>query len=698
MNRPLLSSLLLACSINFVHAAPPVHPALGGGPVNDLCGGVTPVPLATGDSLTFIGDNTNATFTGDAVPGNLLDQYPFPNTWHAITTAECADVTVSYCGTDSGWSNVWKLLTTGCPADSIIYPSVQDTTTCANGNWTFTFTGLAAGTYWLPVPNVGFGQGGGPYQVAVTAMACGSNVPANDLCGDVTPEALSMGGTLTFTGDNTNATFAGDAVAGNILDQYPSPNTWHAFTTGECADVTVSYCGTNSGWSNVWKLLTTDCPADSIIYPSVQETTTCANGNWTFSFTGLAAGTYWLPVPNVGFGQGGGPYQVEVTAMACGSNVPANDLCGDVTPEALSMGGTLTFTGDNTSATFAGDAVAGNILDQYPSPNTWHAFTTVECADVTVSYCGTNSGWSNVWKLLTTDCPADSIINPSAQETTTCANGNWTFSFTGLPAGTYLLPVPNVGFGQGGGAYSITVSAALCAGMPPANDLCGGVSAVALAVDDTLQFTGDNTNATFAGDAVPGSVLDQTPLANTWHAFTTTGCADVTVSYCGTDSGWSSVWKLLTTACPADSCIFPTAQDTTTCGNGNWTFSFDNLLPGTYWLPVPNVGFGQGGGPYDVAVSAVDCAVGMEARDDVAPWRIWPNPTDGELYVSTAIVSGPVQLELLDMAGRTAWGATMWVTAGTPSVIHFGSGMAAGTYLLRITTAAGRAAKPVVLR
>jgi hypothetical protein len=110
-----------------------------------------------------------------------------------------------------------------------------------------------------------------------------------------------------------------------------------------------------------------------------------------------------------------------------------------VTPvKHLATGTTLTFTGDNTSATFPGDAVAGNILDQYPSPNTWHAFTTAECADVTVSYCGTNSGWSNVWKLLTTGCPADSIINPSAQETTTCANGNWTFSFTGLPAGTYL--------------------------------------------------------------------------------------------------------------------------------------------------------------------------------------------------------------------------------------------------------------------
>ncbi|MCL4281426.1 MAG: hypothetical protein KJZ58_04095, partial [Flavobacteriales bacterium] len=45
-------------------------------------------------------------------------------------------------------------------------------------------------------------------------------IPPNDLCANITPEALPTGSTLTFTGDNTNATFAGDSEPGTLLDQY----------------------------------------------------------------------------------------------------------------------------------------------------------------------------------------------------------------------------------------------------------------------------------------------------------------------------------------------------------------------------------------------------------------------------------------------------------------------------------------------
>lgn len=566
-------------------------------PDNDLCSDAIPLPLALGGSLTFIGDNTEATFAGDAVAGSLLDQYPFPDTWHAFTTTQCANVTVSYCATVSGWSNVWKLLTTQCPADSVIQASISDSTTCGNGNWTFRFNQLAPGTYYLPVPNVGFGQGGGPYSILVSAADC-SGLPTNDLCSEIAPVPLTMGSTLTFAGDNTNATFAGDAVPGSLLDQFPFPDTWHAFTTTQCANVTVSYCGTDSGWSNVWRLLTTQCPADSVIQASTLNQSTCASGNWTFRFNQLAPGTYYLPVPNVGFGQGGGAYSIDVSAMPCG-----NDLCSDINPVALPIGSTLNFIGDNTAATFAGDAVPGSLLDQFPFANTWHAFTTTQCANISVSYCATDSGWSNVWKLLTTQCPADSVIQASTSNQTTCTNGNWSFSFNQLAPGTYYLPVPNVGFGQGGGAYSIDVSAVSCG-----NDDCADIIPQALALGGSLNFTGDNTNATFPGDAAPGSLLDQFPFPDTWHAFTTTQCANITVSYCATDSGWSNVWKLLTQVCPADAVINASTSEQTTCANGNWTFSFDELPAGTYYLPVPNVGFGQGGGPYNITVSAMACS------------------------------------------------------------------------------------------
>ncbi|MBZ0206364.1 MAG: T9SS type A sorting domain-containing protein [Flavobacteriales bacterium] len=661
----------------------------------DHCEDAVPEELSVGGSLTFIGDNTNATFAGDAVPGNVMSQFPSPNTWHAFTTTECANVTVSYCATDSGWSNIWPLLTQYCPADSLIMASSNNTTTCANGNHTFTFDQLAAGTYYLPVPNVGFGQGGGAYTVEVVAETCGST-SGPDHCEDAVPEELSAGSSLIFIGDNTNATFAGDAVPGNVMSQFPSPNTWHAFTTTECTNVTVSYCATDSGWSNIWPLLTQYCPADSLIFYSSQDQTTCANGNWTFSFDQLAAGTYYLPVPNVGFGQGGGAYTVEVIAEAC---VNITDHCEDAVPEELSAGSSLTFNGDNTNATFAGDAVPGNVMSQFPSPNTWHAFTTTECTNVTVSYCATDSGWSNIWPLLTQYCPADSLIFFSSQDQTTCVNGNWTFSFDSLEAGTYYLPVPNVGFGQGGGVYSIDVAATACTSIVPVNDLCSEISPEALAIGGTLSFTGDNTDATSAGDAVPGSLLDEFPFPNTWHAFTTTECTDVTVNYCGTDSGWSNVWKLLTTQCPADSVIQATSMDTTACANGNWTFSFDQLAAGTYYVPVPNVGFGQGGGVYNIEVGASVCFVGMGALNATdADWTVFPNPTTGDLTVRTSSRSGSATLELLDMTGRAVLGKTEMTSADGSVQWSLGGHIAPGTYLIRMTTLNGRSTQRLIVR
>lgn len=659
---------------------------LGGGPPNDLCSSVTPVALSVGASLNFTGDNTTATFTGDAVPGSLLDQYPFPNTWHAFTTTTCANITVSYCATNSGWSNVWKLLTTQCPADSVINPNFAEQTTCDNGNWTFTFNQLAAGTYYLPVPNVGFGQGGGAYSIDVTAGPC-----SNDLCSEITPEPLPVGGSLNFIGDNTNASYPGDAVPGSILDQNPFANTWHAFTTVECSNITISYCGTNDGWSTVWKLLTTQCPADAVIYPNFADTTTCANGNWTFTFLELPPGTYYLPVPNVGFGQGGGPYNIDVTSAPC-----VNDFCTDAVPLPLELGSTLTFVGDNTGATFDGDAVPGSLLDQFPFANSWHAFITSHCTKITVSYCGTADGWSTVWKLLTTQCPADAVIYPLTEDTTTCANGNWTFSFDELQPGTYYLPVPNVGFGQGGGPYTVTVTADPCS-----NDLCGNVIPQSLAIGSTLTFTGDNTNATFAGDAVPGNVMDQPgqQFANTWHAFTTVGCADVTVDYCGTASGWSQVWKLLTTDCPADMMVYPESQDTTTCSNSNWTFFFNDLAPGTYYLPVPNVGFGQGGGPYSIDVSAVDCTIGIGEHNVTAPsWTVYPNPTTGIITVVSPKTTGPAILDLMDMTGRIVWSRSLQLNAGGSMQFTMTGEAAPGTYLLQMTTTTGRSAQRLMVR
>jgi hypothetical protein len=92
---------------------------------------------------------------------------------------------------------------------------------------------------------------------------------------------------------------------------------WHAFTTTECADLVVSYCGLAPAWGNVFGFLSTDCPADSLVFFTTFNTTDCGDGNYTYFFDQLAAGTYLLPVV-LDPGNGSvGPYTVEVTANSC---------------------------------------------------------------------------------------------------------------------------------------------------------------------------------------------------------------------------------------------------------------------------------------------------------------------------------------------------------------------------------------------
>ncbi|MBP7450185.1 MAG: hypothetical protein KA817_09110, partial [Flavobacteriales bacterium] len=58
--------LALAPLLSLTHGLAAEPPVLGSAPVNDLCTSVTPGSLEIGATLTFNGDNTDATFAGDA--------------------------------------------------------------------------------------------------------------------------------------------------------------------------------------------------------------------------------------------------------------------------------------------------------------------------------------------------------------------------------------------------------------------------------------------------------------------------------------------------------------------------------------------------------------------------------------------------------------------------------------------------------
>ena len=329
--RPLsMAALLFGGLPNISTAGHPLMPTLGGGPPNDLCGDVTPEDLSTGSSITFTGDNTGATFAGDAAPGSPMD-IGLPSVWHAFTTTDCADVVVSYCGIDPAFGNTWNWLSTDCPASDMINATTSNTTDCGDGNKTIYFNNLPAGTYYLPVLTDPFANSEGPYSIEVSASACGSNSPPNDLCADVTPELLNPGASLIFDGDNTGATFTDDAVPGSVIAAVGLPNVWHAFTTEQCLDIRVEYCGTDPAFGNVWNLLAMACPADDLVFSDTNNSVDCGDGNATAYYIDLMPGTYYLPVLVDPFSGSEGPYTVSVHAeLTCQSVGIAETSVSDV--------------------------------------------------------------------------------------------------------------------------------------------------------------------------------------------------------------------------------------------------------------------------------------------------------------------------------------------------------------------------------
>lgn len=198
---------------------------------------------------------------------------------------------------------------------------------------------------------------------------------------------------------------------------------------------------------------------------------------------------------------------------------PENDQCSAVTPFELSIGNTVTRAGTRTAATTTNDGVAGSVLMTTANVATvWEAFTTTECSNVSVLYCGTALPATTMWNFLSTTCPADVPIYFSyANFGMLCSNGQFGIQWFNLPAGTYYLPIYCT---ASGGAYSVDISAAAC--IPgPANDDCVGT--FPLPVNTTCQpFDGSVENGTFSFAASVCNGATGNPNDDVWFSFVAT--------------------------------------------------------------------------------------------------------------------------------------------------------------------------------
>ena len=658
-------------------------------PPNDRCDHVLPRPLPMGGSLVFTGSTEGGTTTDDALPGTVIGDSGLPTVWHAFTITTCSKVTVAYCGTDPLFTSHWNLLGQGCPATSFIAPVSIDDAACDDGNRTLTFDGLQPGTYYIPVLSEIFGTAYGPYRLTVSARVCSGGAPPNDLCTDVAPVPIPIGGEHTFIGDNTGATFANDGAVGTIIGSSAVPAVWHAFVLDHCASIVVDYCGTPSAQSNYWNLLAIGCPAGLTLNPTQVLDDECGNGNRSMFYASLDPGEYLIPVLYDPFAGAVGPYQVRVRAGVCLGGTPPNDLCESAQPKALQQGVPSVFVGDNRGATSDNDGPPGSLIGDSGLRTVWHAFSIERCSRITIDYCGTEEGFSNYWDLLVTSCDAVTTISPVTYSDVDCDNGRRTLFFGDLEAGTYFLPVLLDAFSGSAGRYEISVLAMNCNGEVPSNDRCEVVEVLPL-TDVPLLFLGNNTGATVEGDGVPGGLLDGSGLPTVWHAFSTTTCQDVRITYCGTDPVLSNYWDLLFTSCPAGDPVFPVDVNDALCALGERTLFFSALPPGTYYVPVLLDVFSQSIGPYDMTVTGTPCqlptGVGVFDRARV---HVAPVPAGDLLHVH-GLSEGAYELRLVDLSGRTlrVWHGTHGGGALTLGVMD----LPVGHHVLWVTQARGNSA------
>ena len=460
------------------------------------------------------------------------------------------------------------------------------------------------------------------------APGSASAQPANDLCENAVVQTLSIPGAVTVNGDNTG---------GLDNDGLGWETVWEAFTITSCADVKLDFCGSDPAYADGdwFMVLETSCPPGSDeVVNNGSEFFSCADGNLTLYFSGLPAGTYYYPV----YAGGGnvGPYTINITTAVC-------EPAGNQAPEAgddgfsVDVDGTLDASvadndsdadNDNTELVWSladgGTAEASGSCDPEPLCDTALATITVETPPVNQAPDADDDVFSVDQdstldaSVADNDSDADNdsteLVWSLADGGTAEASGSLTFNADGTFSYT-----PDPGFeGDVSFTYTVCDPEPLCDTatvtitievpvVTPANDLCGDVTAEELLIDATLTFMGDNTGATIDGDYEPGSPLEADSLPSVWHAFTTTGCANVIVSYCGTAPAFQNVWTVLTTGCPGGAGIVQgDSVNTDDCGDGNTWIAFYDLPAGTYYLPVKldTSSTSPAVGPYSVQVSA----------------------------------------------------------------------------------------------
>ena len=622
----------------------------GGGPANDDCNGaIALTPNST--CVPTMGDVTGATESIPAILCNGFTGDADSDVWYSfVATATSHDIEMTGSADFDGVIELLEGTCLGLVSLDCADATLEGETEVINA------TGLTIGnTYYVRVYDYYSGTPTTPtFDICVIGAAGG---PPNDDCTGSITQALNAGGSVVFNGDNTGATDDGQGLGFNQV--------WESFTTTECLDVVLEYCGSATVFGNVFIRLYDGCPFSTFEQNVSWNDTDCLDGNITVYWENLPAGTWYYPVlADVG---NEGPYMITVSGTACASSGPVNDDC----PGAIVLTPSPTCvptTADVTGATESMPAILCNGFTGVADSDLWFSFVATQTShDIEVTG---SADFDAVVELLEGTCAAPNSLD--------CADATLegeleVIMATGLTIGnTYYVRVYDYYVGT-----PTTPTFDICiigTTAVPSNDDCA--NAQSINVYGQLDCPGMSTTGTTAGATHTGADPDcdatNTAFQDVWYWFNSGSNTEVNIE--------------LNNITATD--LFPEVLDGCTGTSIFCTVSAGPpyqvmVNPNTnYWIRMfTNQDFGVGGS-FDLCVWAPVSTDIEEAS--TGSFEIFPNPATSFVTLRNLGPSVEADVELMDMNGKIVLTTQKAFGTNGDHVIDLNE-LAPGVYMLSLT-------------
>ncbi|WP_263357909.1 DUF4082 domain-containing protein [Acidicapsa ligni] len=456
-------------------------------------------------------------------------------------TVSTANVTANFTSAVQTFTITGTISGTGGNGATVALSGTKSATTTANSAGTYSFTGLAVGSYTVTVTKTGFAFT--PPNQAVTIST------ANGTANFTSAATHTITGTISGAGGNgATVSLGGAATASttaNILGSYtftgvvagaytvtPS-KAGYVFTPASTA-VTVSTANVTANFTSAVQTFTitgtvsgTGGNGATVALSGTKSATTTANSAGTYSFTGLAVGSYTVTVTKTGFAFTP-PNQAVTISTANGTanftSVATHTISGTISGTGgngatVSLSGAATAsTTANTSGVYTFSGVAPGSYTVTPSKTNF-IFTptstavTVSTANVTANF--TSAATHSITGTISGAGGNGATVSLSGAATASVtANASGVYTFTGVAAGSYTVTPSKASFTFTPTSTAVTVSTA---------NVTVNFSTAGTPIVPFIQVNGAAWQQVSSVTVAPGSTVNLGPQPSTGGSWSWSG-------------------------------------------------------------------------------------------------------------------------------------------------------------------------------